>query len=194
MYMRLHQRHLLLAAGFLLLAVGALLPLLPAQQARQHEAISPTPEPTAGIAAAAADRGEEAARAEKSEAYLDNELSGTASMMALISTTAMLLGLGLVLAYIIVERRYPQVPQADYMEIYKMLSSGTRQDILNELVKGERTPTYLSARIRKSKATVVEHLNRLIDAQLVEKREEEGKKFVFYKLTSKGKAVLRGRS
>jgi DNA-binding transcriptional ArsR family regulator len=94
------------------------------------------------------------------------------------------------LAFSIMMRR-PEEEGVDEALVHRTLSSETRVGILNELQRGERTPTDLSSRLGKSKATVVEHLDRLISAQLVEKIENEGKKFVFYRLTPRGKAVLR---
>ena len=87
--------------------------------------------------------------------------------------------------------RRPEEEGIDEALVHRALSSETRIGIMSELQRGERTPTDLSTRLGKSKATVVEHLDRLMDAGFVEKREEEGKKFVFYSLTSRGKAVLR---
>ncbi|MEM3400004.1 MAG: VWA domain-containing protein [Candidatus Micrarchaeia archaeon] len=80
--------------------------------------------------------------------------------------------------------------QASDIELHKALSSETRFDLLKELKEGEKTPTYLSQKFGKSKSTIVEHLEKLEEAGLVEKVEEEGKKFVFYRLTKKGREQM----
>ncbi|MEW6329056.1 MAG: VIT domain-containing protein [Candidatus Micrarchaeota archaeon] len=85
----------------------------------------------------------------------------------------------------------PEEEEEHPAETYKALSSSTRLGILSELQEGDRTPTDLSARLRKSKATIVEHLDKLVDARMVEKVERDGRKWVFYKLTSKGKSAIR---
>ena len=71
-----------------------------------------------------------------------------------------------------------------------MLSSPTRLNILNELSQNDKIPTDLSNRIGKSKATVIEHLERLRETGFVEKVQQQGKKFVYYRITSKGKTAL----
>lgn len=77
------------------------------------------------------------------------------------------------------------------IEVHKALSSETRIGILNDLSDVERIPTDLSSRLGKSKATISEHLERLVEAGLVEKMEVPGKKFVYYRITSRGKDALR---
>jgi len=93
-------------------------------------------------------------------------------------------------AYVIVTRR-PESEQMPEAELHRALSSETRIALLKELMQRDLTPTDLSTKVGKSKATVVEHLDRLRDNGFVEKKEEEGRKFVFYGLTRKGKDVLR---
>jgi len=102
-------------------------------------------------------------------------------------------GLGaLVLAgFIIFSLSRSRMVEVTDTETHKALSSDTRIDLLSELGRGDRTPTDLSLRVGKSKATVAEHLDKLVEADLVEKKEEDGKKFVFYSLTRKGKDALR---
>ncbi len=93
--------------------------------------------------------------------------------------------------FIITRPKMHEEEEESPAETYKALSSSTRLGILNELQEGDRTPTDLSARLRKSKATIAEHLDKLVDADLVEKIERDGRKWVFYKLTSKGKSAIR---
>lgn len=106
-----------------------------------------------------------------------------------------LLPIGVILvafiAYILIQiLRRPSFEEGDE-EIYKALSSNTRREILSTLQEGDRTPTDISYKLNKSKATIVEHLDKLMEAKLVEKIEADGKKWVFYRLTSKAKSLLR---
>ncbi len=94
-------------------------------------------------------------------------------------------------AYVVITKRQGvefEIPDA---EMHRALSSDTRLGLMRELQARDLTPTDLSTRVGKSKATVVEHLDRLMDAGFVEKKEEAGRKFVFYGLTRKGKEILR---
>ncbi|MFH0817392.1 MAG: VWA domain-containing protein, partial [Candidatus Micrarchaeota archaeon] len=100
-------------------------------------------------------------------------------------------------AYIIISRPHefqarPQESESE-SQLYKALSSDTRIDILKVLEDGEggRTPTFISEKLGKSKATISEHLDKLVESGLVDKEEAEGRKWVFYKLTSKGKSAIR---
>ena len=93
----------------------------------------------------------------------------------------------IVLSYLLLQHQEQVDPQEE-----KLLENGTRAGILQELVQSDKIPTDLSARLGKSKATIVEHLEALSSAGFVEKLATPGKKFVFYRLTRKGKqAVLR---
>jgi DNA-binding transcriptional ArsR family regulator len=74
------------------------------------------------------------------------------------------------------------------------MSNGTRLEIMRELSEAEKIPTDLSTKLGKSKATIVEHLDKLVDAKLVEKLETPGKKFVYYRLTGKGRTALLRRA
>jgi DNA-binding MarR family transcriptional regulator len=72
----------------------------------------------------------------------------------------------------------------------RLLENPTRAGIMEELSSADKIPTDLSAKLGKSKASVVEHLAALSEAGLVERVSTPGKKFVFYKLTQKGRQVL----
>jgi DNA-binding MarR family transcriptional regulator len=85
------------------------------------------------------------------------------------------------------------VPQ-DSHEIERLLSNGTRAGIMDELSIADKIPTDLSMRLGKSKATVVEHLDALVCAGLVERIQTQGRKFVYYRLTQKGKQALLRRA
>jgi len=69
------------------------------------------------------------------------------------------------------------------------LSSETRIKILKKLGKRRMTLSELSKELGMSKTAVKEHLDRLADAGLIEK-VDEGRKWVYYGLTEKGRAVL----
>lgn len=75
----------------------------------------------------------------------------------------------------------------------RALSSPTRIKILNEVMENESTPTTLSGDLDRSKSTVSSHLEKLVDAGLVEKDSEEGRKRVVYKPTDKAEAIVAGR-
>lgn len=95
-------------------------------------------------------------------------------------------------SYLLLQQR--PAPQAD-LEVERLLSNNTRAGIMEELFVADKIPTDLSLRLGKSKATVVEHLDALVVAGLVEKIVTQGRKFVYYRLTQKGRqALLRKRS
>jgi DNA-binding transcriptional ArsR family regulator len=79
-------------------------------------------------------------------------------------------------------------------EVLKVLSVDTRMDILKLLSEGARTPSHLSDKLKKSDATIIEHLELLVKAGLVKKVEQPGKKWVFYTLTERGKGIVSSKS
>jgi DNA-binding MarR family transcriptional regulator len=95
-------------------------------------------------------------------------------------------------SYLILQQRQPQA-QLDPQE-ERLLENQTRAGILEELSVADKIPTDLSLRLGKSKATVVEHLEALLCAGFVEKLATPGKKFVYYRLTRKGKQALLRRA
>ena len=76
----------------------------------------------------------------------------------------------------------------------KLLDNETRAGIMAELSNADKIPTDLSAKLGKSKATVVEHLSTLASAGFVERVSTPGRKYVFYRLTQKGKRALLRRA
>lgn len=76
----------------------------------------------------------------------------------------------------------------------KALAADTRMGIIRELSRGSLTPSDLGKRLKKSDATIVEHLGKLQDSGLVNRVEEPGKKWVFYSLTNKGSDLISNRS
>ena len=98
----------------------------------------------------------------------------------------------LVAAYLIVmQTRHGPVLDA---ATEKLLDNPTRAGIMEELSSADKIPTDISNKLGKSKAAVVEHLAALSEAGLVERIATPGKKFVFYKLTQKGRQVLLRRA
>lgn len=69
------------------------------------------------------------------------------------------------------------------------LASETRINLLKELDKRRMTQSELSKELGMSKTAVKEHLDKLEEAGLVE-RSDEGRKWIYYQLTGKGKYVL----
>lgn len=74
-------------------------------------------------------------------------------------------------------------------ETFKALASETRVDVLKLLNKRRHMQSELASSLGLSVPTVKEHLSALEKAGLVE-RHDEGRKWKYYSLTSKGKGVL----
>jgi DNA-binding transcriptional ArsR family regulator len=74
-------------------------------------------------------------------------------------------------------------------DLIEVLAADTRRDILSLLQDRRMTVTELSRELDLGKATIHEHLNKLIDAELVE-REEDDRLWVYYRLTPRGKRLL----
>jgi DNA-binding transcriptional ArsR family regulator len=72
---------------------------------------------------------------------------------------------------------------------FRVLASSTRIDILKLLDESQLTVSDVSRRLEMNKATVHEHLTKLIEVGLVSK-EESPRKWVYYRLTWKGKNLL----
>jgi len=98
------------------------------------------------------------------------------------------LAIAAVAAYLLLHQR--QITEQIEPQVERLLENETRAGILRELEAADRIPTDLSARLNKSKATISEHLEELVGAGLVERLETPGRKFVFYRLTRKGKQAL----
>lgn len=82
--------------------------------------------------------------------------------------------------------------RVDYSTV-RALSSPTRIKILNQVMEGESTPTTLSNDLDRTKSTVSSHLDKLVNAGLVEKDSKEGRKRVVYEPTDKAEAIVSGR-
>jgi DNA-binding transcriptional ArsR family regulator len=76
------------------------------------------------------------------------------------------------------------------MNTFKALASNTRLDILKALDGKKLNLKDISKITNLNKATLHEHLVKLNEAGLVKKKEREGHKWVYYKLTWKGEGLL----
>ena len=74
-------------------------------------------------------------------------------------------------------------------ESFKALASEVRVDILKKLDERRQTVTDLSGLLNLSKPTLLEHLEKLQAAGLV-KRVDEGRKWIYYELSQKGRKLL----
>ena len=74
-------------------------------------------------------------------------------------------------------------------ESFKALASDVRVGILKHLDVRRETVTDLSNLMTLSKPTLLEHLEKLQSAGLV-KRVDEGRKWIYYKLSDKGRKIL----
>lgn len=72
---------------------------------------------------------------------------------------------------------------------FKVLASETRIGILKKLDERQMTVTDLARVLEMNKATLFEHLEKLIDAGLIKKKEDD-RKWVYYTLSWKGKNIL----
>lgn len=75
-------------------------------------------------------------------------------------------------------------------ETFKALASDTRLDILRSLDGKNMSLKDISIATNLNKATLHEHLTKLHEAGLVKRKEREGHKWVYYKLTWKGEGLL----
>lgn len=78
-------------------------------------------------------------------------------------------------------------------ESFRALSSETRVRLLKHLDEDRLTLTNLAKKMDLAKATVSSHLESLESAGLI-RRIDEGRKWIYYSLTGKGKAVLHPES
>lgn len=75
----------------------------------------------------------------------------------------------------------------------RALSSPTRIRILDQVLEREATPTSLADDLDMSKSTISSHLDTLMDAKLVEKDAEEGRRRVVYNPTDRARDIVNGR-
>lgn len=74
-------------------------------------------------------------------------------------------------------------------DLIKVLASDTRREILRHLRERNMTVTELARELDLGKATVHEHLNKLGDAGLV-RRKEDDRLWVYYEVSPEGKRML----
>ncbi|MEA3199280.1 MAG: ArsR family transcriptional regulator, arsenate/arsenite/antimonite-responsive transcriptional [Thermoplasmata archaeon] len=74
-------------------------------------------------------------------------------------------------------------------DLLRTLASDSRRDILRLLKQRRMTLTELATALNLGKATVLEHLKKLQDTQLVARRDDE-RLWVYYELTPRGKRVV----
>lgn len=75
-------------------------------------------------------------------------------------------------------------------EAFKALASDTRLQILKALDARPLTVSELSRLLLLNKATVFEHLKQLMGADLAKREDDPARKWVYYRLTWKGRNVL----
>lgn len=72
---------------------------------------------------------------------------------------------------------------------FEALAMDTRISILKSLKQRRKTQTEISKEMKMAASTISEHLDKMIDANLVEK-QKQGKKWVYYSLTGKGLRIV----
>ena len=72
---------------------------------------------------------------------------------------------------------------------FRALASEVRVEVLKRLDERRMTVTDLANALDLSKPTLLEHLEKLQTAELV-KRIDEGRKWIYYELTGRGKKIL----
>lgn len=72
---------------------------------------------------------------------------------------------------------------------FRALASEVRVEVLKRLDGRRMTVTDLANALQLSKPTLLEHLEKLQTADLV-KRIDEGRKWIYYELTGRGKKIL----
>ena len=74
--------------------------------------------------------------------------------------------------------------------MFRALASETRLNILKNLDGKKMNLKDVSDKTKLNKATLHEHLSKLHEAGLIKRKEREGQKLVYYKLTWKGNSLL----
>jgi len=99
-----------------------------------------------------------------------------------------------IISFLVIQQRQETMQIEITAQDERLLQNETRAGIMQELEGADRIPTDLSSKLGKSKATIVEHLDALSEAGFVERIATPGKKFVYYRLTQKGKRMLLRRA
>lgn len=77
------------------------------------------------------------------------------------------------------------------VDLIKVLASDTRRDILRHLGERRRTLTELAEILGLKKATVLEHLQKLVAAGLILRMDDGERLWVYYELSPRGKRIVR---
>jgi DNA-binding transcriptional ArsR family regulator len=72
---------------------------------------------------------------------------------------------------------------------FEALAIDTRVNILKSLKQRRKTQAELSKEMSLAASTISEHLDKMLNAELI-RREEQGKKWIYYALTDKGKGIV----
>lgn len=76
------------------------------------------------------------------------------------------------------------------LDAFKALASDTRLEILRTLDGKKMSLSEISRTTSLNKATLHEHLGKLQQAGLIKRKERQGHKWVYYKLSWKGESLL----
>ena len=77
------------------------------------------------------------------------------------------------------------------VDLIKVLSSDTRRDILRLLGDRRRTLTELAEALDLKKATILEHLKKLVESGLIRRLDENERLWIYYELTQRGVRLVR---
>lgn len=77
------------------------------------------------------------------------------------------------------------------VDLIKVLASDSRRDILRLLGERRRTLTELSEALGLKKATVLEHLKKLVESGLIRRLDEDDRLWIYYELTPRGLRLVR---
>lgn len=76
------------------------------------------------------------------------------------------------------------------VDLIKVLASDSRRDILRLLGERRRTLTELAQALGLKKATVLEHLKKLVDSGLIRRIDENERLWIYYELTPRGRRLV----
>ena len=76
------------------------------------------------------------------------------------------------------------------VDLIKVLASDTRRDILRLLGERRRTLTELAEALDLKKATILEHLKKLVEAGLIRRLDEDERLWIYYELTPRGRRLV----
>lgn len=165
-------------------------PEAPAAAAQKEYGIFPPAQDAAGLMATDSEAAYRAREASGGEVAAPPAQPGIA-LGQIVQLVGALIAV-VVASYLVLQQRQAQITVDPQEE--KLLDNETRAGIMAELSNADKIPTDLSLKLNKSKATVVEHLGALSGAGFVERVATPGRKYVFYRLTQKGRRALLRRA